>query len=277
MIISYVILMDGQVTIICHSQQVYESSDDEDSAVDSDVPITPVAKKRTEAKVVTLISPMPTRPKTRADDTGVRIQQHDASRHKWSAKEKRCWEAANTPVVWKWMPHSDPKGPVPPAIAPVEYFPSEYESKSTEPAAKFAIKGIDHWYKHYNYLDWLFLFFPLSVLRKITVSTNQRGIALAANPEKKTKFIWKRELTLNEMVRWLSLLFMMNFMHLGRRRMYWSTETCGAYTGPGYGKLSGIGVHRWEAILRVISYGPGPFAKKGEDNYLWDRIGELVM
>jgi hypothetical protein len=221
---------------------------------------------------------MPTRPQPLVGVAGVTTRsRRDVSKLVWTTNEKKAWDVANSPVIWKWMPHSDPAGPVPPAVVPVVHTPSEYKSPSTEPAARFAIKGLDRWYKHYNLLDWMFLFFPLSVIRKITVSTQQRGVALAANPDPTKKFIWSKELTLNEMVRWLSLLFLMNFMHLGRRRMYWSRETCGAYAGPSFGKKSGIGVQRWEAILRVISYGPGPFTKKGHPNYLWDRIADLVM
>jgi hypothetical protein len=178
------------------------------------------------------------------------------------------------------MDHSDEKGPVQAAIDPPEVFKTTYKSRNEEPAV-FAIKGIESWYENYSVLDWFFLFFPLSVLRTLVRSTNARAHALV---EKKTnrrgginRFVWKHELTLNELVRWFSLFFLMTFLSLPRRRMYWSTKSCGAFVGPGYGKKSGISRHRWEAIMRVISYGPGPFVAKTEPSYLWDRIADLVM
>jgi hypothetical protein len=178
------------------------------------------------------------------------------------------------------MEHSDEKGPVQPAITPVVVYPTEYQSPNKEPTV-FAIKGIDPWYENYNELDWLFLFFPLSVLRTIVSSTNARAARLVTQVKnrrgKPNKFAWRHELTLNELVRWYSLFFLMGIMHLPRRRMYWSSEVCGAYVGPAYGKKSGISRQRWEAIMRVISYGPGPFASKGDPAYLWDRIADLVM
>jgi hypothetical protein len=140
---------------------------------------------------------------------------------------------------------------------------------------------MDSWYENYNLLDWFFLFFPLSVIRKIAASTNTRGQALALQKLNKrgkpNQFKWAKELDLNEMVRWFSLFFLMSFMQLPRRRMYWNTKECGAYVGPAFGSKSGISLHRWEYILRVLSYGPGPFVKKGHPNYIWDRISDLVM
>jgi hypothetical protein len=228
-------------------------------------------------------SPLPSRPqRDNGDEVKVRL---DSNAHRkldqvWSARELRIWEISNRPPQWRYMEHSDAKGPVQAAIDPPVIYPTEYKSSNNEPSV-FAIKGIDPWYEHYSVLDWLFVFFPLSVLRRMVASTDKRGAAQAAKKKnrrgKTNKFKWTHPLTLNELVRWFSLFFLMGFMSLPRRRMYWSQEVVGAYVGPAYGKKSGISRHRWEAIMRVISYGPGPFAPKGSPSYLWDRVGDLVM
>jgi hypothetical protein len=231
-----------------------------------------------------MTSPLPTRPQRRTDDGAAVPLGSNAHReldHVWSDRELKIWDISNRAPLWTYMEHSDAKGPVQPTIAPPTFFPTEYKSPSTAAPPIFAIKGIDPWYEDYNELDWLFLFFPLSVMRTMVRSTNLRAAALVAKPKnrrgKPNKFMWKHELTLNELVRWFSLFFLMGFMSLPRRRMYWSSEVCGAYEGPAYGKKSEISLHRWEAIMRVISYGPGPFVSKGEPSYLWDRIADLVM
>jgi hypothetical protein len=197
----------------------------------------------------------------------------------FTAREIRIWNESGGPVEWTTSGRSDPsgKGGIPSDDddddADPIYMRSEYKSPTPGDPPVFRVRNLDPWYHQYDDFDWFLLFFPLNMIRRLAVCTSYNGRQRALTDP---RYKWTHDVDTQEMVRWISLLFLMEIVNLPRRDMYWSNQRRGAYVGPGFGAVSGISRRRWNVIFRNLSFEKGPFAESGTSESIWDRVGRLV-
>jgi hypothetical protein len=97
----------------------------------------------------------------------------------------------------------------------------------------------------------LLFFVPLSLWQKCADATNARYHLRNPHVSPGSRSKWK-DVTVTDIIVWHSLVITMTLMKLPRYRLYWTKDSDGAFSGPGFGKF--MSCNRWEQIKQYLGF-----------------------